>query len=101
MGRLKKKNFFLGSDLDKLSGFIHLSSLSQLLETLNLYFSEHDKVVILEFETISLKESLKWELSRTNELFPHYYGILDKKLIRRKFTVNPKNYNNRIKYPNE
>ena len=86
--------FFYGTELDKSSKFIHLSSLSQLSETISLYFLEYNKVVILELETISIKEGLKWELSRNNEFFPHYHGTLDIKLICRKFVVNPKKYNN-------
>ena len=80
---------------------MHLSSLSQLSETISLYFLEYNEVAILELETISLEENLKWELSRNNELFPHYYGKLDIKLICRSFVVNPKKYDNLTLYPNE
>lgn len=80
---------------------MHLSSLSQLSETISLYFLEYNEVAILELETIFLEENLKWELSRNNELFPHYYGTLDIKLICRSFVVNPKKYDNLIIYPNE
>ena len=62
---------------------------------------EYNEVVILELETIYLGESLKWELSRNNEFFPHYHDTLGIKLICRKFVVNPKKYNNLTIYPDE
>ena len=80
---------------------MHLSSISQLSETISLYFLEYNEVAILELETISLEENLKWELSRNNELFPHYYGNLDIKLICRSFVMNPKEYDNLTIYPDE
>tara|TARA_Y200000002_G_C22497595_1_gene585715 strand:- start:502 stop:837 length:336 start_codon:yes stop_codon:yes gene_type:complete len=78
---LKKNKYFLGSKLDKISGYIHLCSKNQLRDTLNIYFSNHTKVVVLKFLHSSLKAKIKWEKSRNENLFPHYYGILNFKKI--------------------
>ena len=74
---LKKNKYFLGNKLDKISGYIHLCSKNQLRDTLNIYFSNETKVVVLKFLHCSLKARIKWEKSRNESLFPHYYGILN------------------------
>ena len=74
---LKKNKYFLGSKLDKISGYIHLCSKNQLRDTLNIYFSNQTKVVVLKFLHTSLKAKIKWEKSRNEIFFPHYYGILN------------------------
>ena len=78
---LKKNKYFLGSKLDKVSGYIHLCSKNQLRDTLNIYFSNHTKVFVLKFLHSSLKPKIKWEKSRNENLFPHYYSILNFKKI--------------------
>ena len=85
-----KKIFFLGSRLDKSSGFIHLSTFSQLNETINLYFAKNNQIVIVKLITIFMKGKLKMEISRNHKFFPHYYGVLNFKMIKNSFVINPK-----------
>lgn len=71
----KRKKVFYGNDLDKKSGYIHLSKKKQLEKTINIYFQKQ-KVVILKIDTERLKENLLWETSRGGEKFPHLYDSL-------------------------
>ena len=65
-----------GEDHDKADGFIHASSLDQLADTLQLYYSDAPKLAVAEIEAAELGEALKWETSRNGDLFPHIYGAL-------------------------
>ena len=73
----KKKKVFSGNELDLNSGFIHLSKKEQLKETLSKYFKNDKDLVIAEFKTKNLTDNLKWEVSRNNKVFPHYYNNLE------------------------
>ena len=75
MGWFQKKKVFYGNDLDKKSGYIHLSEKKQLKKTINIYFKKK-KVVILKICTEKLKEKILWETSRGGEKFPHLYDSL-------------------------
>ena len=78
----RKKKVFKGNSFDHKSGFIHLSTQKQLKETINLHFKNNKKIVILKFNANDLGDSLKWELSRNSELFPHLYDSLNFKHIK-------------------
>ncbi len=73
----KKKKKFEGNNLDIKSGFIHLSKKKQINNTIANYFSEYRNLIIAEFEVSNLNKFLKWEISRNNEVFPHYYSTLN------------------------
>jgi uncharacterized protein (DUF952 family) len=64
--------------LDKKDGFIHLSTVDQVLETLNCYFREEQKPLILILNESHLEDTLKWEIvpTRNNQSFPHLYRLL-------------------------
>ena len=72
----KKKKVFSGNNLDKRSGYIHLSSKDQLRKTIEKYFREK-KIVILKIEIKKLKKKIVWEISRGGEKFPHLYDKLN------------------------
>ncbi len=71
----KKKKVFYGNDLDKESGYIHLSKKKQLKRTIDIYFQKK-KIVILKINTKKLREKILWETSRDGEKFPHLYDKL-------------------------
>ena len=73
----KKKKKFYGNKLDLKSGFIHLSKKGQLKETLKRYFKNDRDLVIAEFRVDKLSKSLRWEVSRNNEVFPHLFSELE------------------------
>ena len=70
-------------DLDH-EGFIHCSTLSQLLPVAMQFFSNRRKISILAIEPTLLTAQLKWEKSDepppgvpAGEKFPHLYGLLN------------------------
>ena len=70
--------FYSGSEVDVSDGFIHLSNVDQVLETLNCYFREEQKPLILILNESHLEDTLKWEIvpTRNNQSFPHLYRLL-------------------------
>lgn len=64
------------SDLDRADGYVHLSSGTQVVETLRRHFPRATGLVLIAYRATSLGDALKWEASRTGEFFPHYYGEL-------------------------
>jgi len=65
-----------GSNPDRRDGFIHLSAFHQLAGTAAKYFRGASDLVLVAFDTASLGPSLKWEVSRDGDSFPHLYGTL-------------------------
>ncbi|MBX3287831.1 MAG: DUF952 domain-containing protein [Acidobacteria bacterium] len=62
-------------------GFIHCSYEKQLEGTLQRYFANASKVVILKIETDKLFAKLVEEASTGDEVFPHIYGRLNHSAI--------------------
>ena len=50
------------------------------------------EIVILRLSSRGFKPNLKWEMSRNNDLFPHYYGDIkiDNMIDFKKIKVNKK-----------
>ena len=61
---------------DIADGFVHLSFKSQVLATVERYFSNVTELSLLRFPIEKLGNDLRIETSRHNEDFPHYYGNL-------------------------
>lgn len=58
-------------------GFIHLSTRSQLQQSIELHFADQQSLYILVMSERLLKNHLKWEHSaKRGEDFPHYYARL-------------------------
>ena len=72
----ENKELFSGNTLDKESGFIHLSTKKQIFGTIAKYYLEEKDLKVVKFNTSDLKHKLKWEKSRDEDFFPHFYGIL-------------------------
>lgn len=72
---------FEGSGIDLNDGFIHLSSASQYHETLQKHFAGQDDLVRLGIAPESLGSTLKWEVSRGGDLFPHVYGPIPTTIV--------------------
>ncbi|KAJ5232161.1 hypothetical protein N7468_005117 [Penicillium chermesinum] len=72
------------SELDQTSGFVHLSTASQLANTLKFFFQEEPLVYILRIEYSRVAQYIRWESPdgkvcgpRPGEgLFPHLYNGL-------------------------
>ena len=67
---------FNGAPVDLADGYIHLSTTDQLAGTLNKHFAGQTGLIIAEVDLAALGETVKWELSRGDALFPHIYGPL-------------------------
>lgn len=67
---------FKGAPVDRQDGFIHLSTASQLQETLDRHFSGQDGLWLAAVDLEALGDTVKWEESRGGALFPHLYGDL-------------------------
>lgn len=69
-------------------GFIHLSTESQLKESLEIYFKGRTDITILEIETDNIEGDLKWEHSQSRgEDFPHLYNPLNLSAVTKTRTV--------------
>ena len=65
-----------GSEVDRRDGFIHLSASHQVRATAQKHFSGKADLLLVSVVEEALGQSLKWEVSRGGDLFPHIYGIL-------------------------
>ena len=73
----KKKKKFFGNKLEIQSGFIHISTKSQIKNTIEKYYKNEDSVIIFKINVKDIAKNLKWEISRNNQLFPHLYGFIN------------------------
>ena len=80
--------FFTGSEIDNEDGSIHLSTKEQLSETVTKHFRGKKNLIIISFSTEKIKNNLKWEVSRNGDLFPHYYGNLETKLVEKIYNLH-------------
>ncbi|MEM6294976.1 MAG: DUF952 domain-containing protein [Myxococcota bacterium] len=63
--------------VDDTDGFVHLSSLEQVVETANKHFAGQIDLVLVEIDPAALPEgSLRWEVSRGGAKFPHVYATM-------------------------
>ena len=76
-----KSGRYEGAPIDLSDGFIHFSTAEQARETAARHFSGRDNLIIAAFDAATLEPLLKWETSRGEALFPHYYGNLDMKTV--------------------
>ncbi|KAI4301547.1 hypothetical protein L6164_034815 [Bauhinia variegata] len=72
---LQKNGSFFGGDLDKSSGFIHLSKLDQVQSTLqNFFLNTKLELYLLQIDAKKLGDGLVYELVDGSNSFPHFYG---------------------------
>jgi len=62
--------------VDEADGFIHFSTLTQLVGTLRLHFAGRSDIMLLAVRAEDIAAELRWEPSRGGDLFPHLYGTL-------------------------
>jgi uncharacterized protein (DUF952 family) len=67
---------FDGAPIDRQDGYIHLSTASQVTETVARHFAGQSKLMIAAVDLRRVSDFLRWEPSRNGELFPHLYGCL-------------------------
>lgn len=67
---------FTGAPIDVKDGYIHLSTASQLTETVDKHFVGQTGLWVAAVDLTKLGDAVKWEPSRGGQLFPHIYGTL-------------------------
>lgn len=74
--QFQAEGIFHGAPVDLADGYIHLSAADQLPGTLDKHFVGQTGLVIAKVDLAALGETVKWEVSRGDALFPHIYGPL-------------------------
>ena len=72
-----KTGTYCGSSQDLADGFIHFSTAAQIVESARKHRAGQDGLLLVAVEAERLGKRLKWEISRSGDLFPHLYGPLD------------------------
>ena len=73
----ERQGVYKGSADDLRDGYIHFSTASQVAETARKHYFGQTGLFLIAVDADALGESLRWEPSRNDELFPHLYGELD------------------------
>jgi uncharacterized protein (DUF952 family) len=74
---------FRGSEVDRRDNFIHFSTAAQVIETAAKHFAGQSDLLLISVDASRLGSALKWEPSRGGALFPHLYGPLSLKAVKR------------------
>ena len=74
--RMKSSGVLHGAAIDLEDGYIHFSTAQQVRETARLHFSGRSNLMLLAVASEPLGTALKWEASRSGQLFPHLYAAL-------------------------
>ncbi|WBH18373.1 DUF952 domain-containing protein [Sphingomonas radiodurans] len=76
MAALERDGTFAGAPVDVADGYIHLSTATQLTETVDKHFAGQDDLHVAAVDLEALGEQIRWEESRGGQAFPHLYGVL-------------------------
>ena len=76
MAALLNDGRFSGALIDLADGYIHLSTAEQLAGTIAKHFAGQSGLHLAAVDLDRLGDSVRWELSRGDQLFPHIYGEL-------------------------
>lgn len=76
MAELERVGHFKGAPIDLADGYIHLSTLAQLTETVDKHFAGQGDLHVVTVDLAALGSAVKWEPSRGGQLFPHVYADL-------------------------
>ena len=75
-GKAKDLGSYRSNTLES-EGFIHCSTLSQVLGSANRFFKDRKDLVILKIEIDRVIPDIRYEGADENNLFPHIYGELN------------------------
>ncbi|XP_019243189.1 PREDICTED: uncharacterized protein LOC109223364 isoform X1 [Nicotiana attenuata] len=72
---LQKTGSTFGGELDRTTGYIHLSKLDQVQPTLlNFFLNVKDDLYLLQIDAKKLGNGLVYEAIDDSNVFPHFYG---------------------------
>lgn len=74
MDALEADGVFAGAPIDLADGYVHLSTSTQVAETLEKHFAGQGDLWIAAVDLDALGDAVKWEESRGGQLFPHLYA---------------------------
>jgi len=81
---------YVETALDKEDGFIHFSTSKQLPLTLELYFKESKKLILLQVDEEKIKDKIIYERSNSNDRvgkFPHLYDRFNIDAVLNKWNI--------------
>jgi uncharacterized protein (DUF952 family) len=84
----KAVGVYRGDTLDS-EGFIHCSTVAQVLRVADARFRGRTDLILLVIDTGKLAPEVRWEATETGELFPHIYGPLNVEAVLKVFTLEP------------
>lgn len=85
----KAKGYYEHESIEK-EGFIHCSSIQQVMKVANNLYRGQQNLVLLLIDEDMVKPNIVWEdLYNLNELYPHIYGVLNIEAVINKFDINP------------
>ena len=62
------------TEADLRDGFIHCSSSEQVPGTLDKWYKDYERVIVVTVDPAPLTSEVKWEPNAVGVLFPHIYG---------------------------
>ena len=68
--------YYSGDTLD-IEGFIHCSTIEQVIDTANFIFEGRTDLLILSIDPAKLSAEVKYEDGGDGRLFPHIYGPME------------------------
>ena len=74
--------------LDEGDGYVHLSTLEQVGDTLALHYNGQSGVQLLEYVVEHFGGIVRWEESRGGQLFPHLYSTLRLDAAKRQWALD-------------
>jgi len=89
--KFKSEGAFQGSPVDLEDGYIHLSRASQIKATLDKWYGEYARIVILEIDSQRVDSDLKYEISRGGAEFPHLFTVFPLKAVGKIWEISPEN----------
>ena len=84
----KQAGAYRGDTLDT-EGFIHCSTVAQLIGVANARFRGRMDLILLVIDTGTLTPEVRWEAAEHGELFPHIYGPLNVEAVLKVLTLEP------------
>ena len=81
---------YVETALDKEDGFIHFSTSKQLPLTLELYFKDSKKLILLQVDEEKIKDKIIYERSNSNGRvgkFPHLYNKFNIDAVLNKWNI--------------
>jgi uncharacterized protein (DUF952 family) len=73
---------FAGAPVDHADGYIHFSTAAQVADTAARHFAGQHDLLLVAVDAAALGSRLRYEASRSGQLFPHLYGTLPLSAVR-------------------